>query len=135
MNGKHYRDEKYITYIKLDAEGKPLWIKDARGNLVMQYVKREKREPPESPQSINFVEPVNYIPAYDIAGNLLFWHSMDGGDRWTLVDAAAQPLCTWDNRNAIQFFALRRPISVQLQNGDHAGPITVMLTQYGDKRK
>ena len=32
------RDEKYATFTKLDAEGKPLWIRDARGNLVMQYI-------------------------------------------------------------------------------------------------
>ena len=33
-----WRDEKYPTFTKLDAEGKPLWIRDARGNLVMQYI-------------------------------------------------------------------------------------------------
>ena len=31
-------DEKYLTFTKLDAEGKPLWIRDARNNLVMQYI-------------------------------------------------------------------------------------------------
>ena len=31
-------DEKYLTFTKLDAEGKPLWIRDARENLVMQYI-------------------------------------------------------------------------------------------------
>jgi YD repeat-containing protein len=30
-------DEKYLTFTKLDAEGKPLWIRDARNNRVMQY--------------------------------------------------------------------------------------------------
>ena len=32
------KDEKYLTFTKLDAEGKPLWIRDARSNLVMQYI-------------------------------------------------------------------------------------------------
>ena len=31
-------DEQYVTFTKLDAEGKPLWIRDARKNLVMQYI-------------------------------------------------------------------------------------------------
>src|SRR5262249_7533447 len=31
-------DEKYVTFTKLDAEGKPLWIRDALGHLVMQYI-------------------------------------------------------------------------------------------------
>lgn len=31
-------DEHHITFTKLDAEGKPLWIRDARNNLVMQYI-------------------------------------------------------------------------------------------------
>ncbi|MEQ1531479.1 MAG: hypothetical protein ABL925_19360, partial [Methylococcales bacterium] len=32
------KGEKYITFTKLDAEGKPLWIRDARNNRVMQYI-------------------------------------------------------------------------------------------------
>src|SRR6185295_702229 len=32
------RDERYLTFTRLDAEGKPLWMRDARGNLVVQYV-------------------------------------------------------------------------------------------------
>src|SRR5205085_6415401 len=39
-------DEKYVTFTKLDAEGKPLWIRDARGSLVMQYVKYPHTTPP-----------------------------------------------------------------------------------------
>ena len=37
-------DEKYLTFTKLDAEGKPLWIRDARGNLVMQYITPPKND-------------------------------------------------------------------------------------------
>ena len=87
-------DEKYLTYTKLDAEGKPLWIRDARGNLVMQFVQHRPTTPP-TPIS-NTEEPTKYTPAYDIAGNLLFQHSMDAGDRWMLSDAAGKPMFAWD---------------------------------------
>ena len=35
-------------------------------------------------------------PCYDIAGNLLFQHSMDAGERWMLSDAAGKPMLAWD---------------------------------------
>jgi hypothetical protein len=35
-------------------------------------------------------------PAYDIAGNLLFQHSMDAGNRWMVNDAASKPMFAWD---------------------------------------
>ena len=82
-------DEKYVTFTKLDAEGKPLWIRDARGSLVMQYV---------FPYALdNRSEPQGYSPCYDIAGNLLFQHSMDAGDRWMLMDAMGKPMLAWDD--------------------------------------
>jgi len=66
-----FKDEKYFTFTKLDAEGKPLWIRDARKNLVMQYI-----VPPVPNDQPN--DPVaGFAPCYDIAGNLLFQHSMD----------------------------------------------------------
>ena len=40
--------------------------------------------------------PPSSVPCYDIAGNLLFQHSMDAGDRWMVLDAAGQPLLAWD---------------------------------------
>jgi RHS repeat-associated protein len=95
------RDEKYLTFTKLDAEGKPLWICDARGNLVMQYIT------PPKPNHTAFYDatpdyrpayevPVGAVPCYDIAGNLLFQHSMDAADRWVLSDAAGKPMFAWD---------------------------------------
>jgi RHS repeat-associated protein len=84
-------DEKYLTFTKLDAEGKPLWIRDARGNLVMQYIT------PARPNNATGEDmPANAAPCYDIAGNLLFQHSMDAGDRWMLMDAAGKPMLAWD---------------------------------------
>ncbi len=35
-------EEKYLSYTKLDAEGKPLWLQDARGNYVMVYARVQK---------------------------------------------------------------------------------------------
>ena len=40
--------------------------------------------------------PAAVSPCYDIAGNLLFQHSMDAGDRWMLTDAAGKPMLAWD---------------------------------------
>jgi RHS repeat-associated protein len=85
------KDEKYLTFTKLDAEGKPLWIRDARGNLVMQYIL-----PYKANNDLSNSMPSTSVPCYDIAGNLLFQHSMDAGDRWMLMDAASKPLLAWD---------------------------------------
>lgn len=89
-----WQDAYYTTHTKLDAEGKPLWIRDARRNLVMQYI-----IPPKPTRWVNESNenmPAGSVPCYDIAGNLLFQHSMDAGDRWMLMDAAGKPMLAWD---------------------------------------
>ncbi len=94
FGGKRYRDERYFTFNKFDAEGKPLWTRDARGNLVMQYI-----TPPKSTRwsdEPNENIPAKSVPCYDIAGNALFQHSMDTGDRWMLIDAAGKTAFAWD---------------------------------------
>jgi hypothetical protein len=126
-------DEKYVTYTKLDAEGKPLWIRDARGNRVMEYINRPGADS-------------DYAPCYDIAGNLLFQHSMDGGDRWMLMDAKGQPFYAWDTNERVTedgsvvserrqfrtvYDALRRPLEQQLQvNG--GAPQVIERFVYGE---
>lgn len=94
FGGETYRDERYFTFTKFDAEGKPLWIRDARGNLVMQYITPTK--PTRWAEEPNENIPVRSVPCYDIAGNLMFQHSMDAGDRWMLNDAASKPAFAWD---------------------------------------
>lgn len=90
--GGLWTDEKYLTFTKLDAEGKPLWVRDARRNLVMQYIM-----PPVANNQP--ADPVaGFVPCYDIAGNLLYQHSMDAGDRWMLNDAAGKPMLAWNSR-------------------------------------
>jgi RHS repeat-associated protein len=91
FGGEKYKDVKYLTFTKLDAEGKPLWIRDARGNLVMQYI-----TPAKANNDPSNTMPTGSVPSYDIAGNLLFQHSMDAGDRWMIMDAAGKPMLAWD---------------------------------------
>jgi RHS repeat-associated protein len=139
--GAPWRDEFLLTFTKLDAEGKPLWIRDARGNLVMDYVTPAKATrladdpseeiPRHSDPSTGAL--VSSAPCYDIAGNLLFQRSMDAGDRWTLVDAAGKPFLSWDfntrrlgsgttaNEKRLfrtQYDALHRPTGQWLQVND-----------------
>jgi RHS repeat-associated protein len=131
------RDERYLTFTKLDAESKPLWIRDDRQNLVMQYITPVKPtiaadEPDQSKlESI----PAGSVPCYDIAGNLLFQHSMDAGDRSMINDAAGKPMFAWDDRD--NFFVssydqLHRPTRLELSNPVHSNFIVAGLTQYGE---
>jgi RHS repeat-associated protein len=109
-------DDKYLTFTKLDAEGKPLWIRDALGNLVMQYITPAKptrwadQANEDLPSRIDPTtgERAYSAPAYDIAGNLLFQHSMDAGDRWMLMDAAGKPMLAWDMNETPQGTAATR---------------------------
>ncbi|MCD9025516.1 SpvB/TcaC N-terminal domain-containing protein [Cohnella silvisoli] len=113
-------DEKYVTYTKLDAEGKPLWVQDARSNRVVQYI---------MPPLLNGVDDSstipNFTPCYDIAGNLLYQHSMDAGDRWMLNDAAGKPMFAWNSRSHVTRLAydrLHRPIGSYVTGADPNDP-------------
>ena len=131
-------DEKVLTFTKLDAEGKPLWIRDARKNLVMQYI-----TPPGPDNQPD--DPVDgFAPCYDIAGNLLFQHSMDAGDRWMLNDAVGKPMLAWDSRGYVfraEYDPLHRPLRSFVQGGDPNDPrseffaeeILVGRTIYGER--
>jgi len=126
------QNEKYLTFTKLDAEGKPLWIRDARGNRVMQYI-----TPPIADNQL--ADPVDgFVPCYDIAGNLLFQHSMDAGNRWMLNDAAGKPMCAWDNLGRAfrtDYDALHRPVGSFVKGADPANPNQIIRFEkviYGD---
>src|SRR5690606_37497141 len=134
-------DEKYLTFTRLDTEGKPLYIRDARKNLVMQYIFPALADDRED-------DPVTgFVPCYDIAGNLLVPHSMDGGDRFMLADAAGQPLFTWDVNHRVEdsgervlehrvlsttYDALRRPTEQRLHidGADHGHLVSLLV--YGE---
>ena len=94
FGGRRWSDEFAVSYTKLDAEGKALWVRDALGNLVEQHLIPVKPTRLAGPASD--AVPAGSAPCYDIAGNLLFTHSMDSGDRWTLADATGKQLLTWD---------------------------------------
>ncbi len=107
-------DAKHVTFTKLDTEGKPLWVQDARGNRVMQYVTPLPAGPRpfDDPQNL---APQGFAPCYDIAGQLLFQRSADAGDRWMLHDAAGKPFFAWGSRgfrSRMTYDALRRPVGV-----------------------
>jgi RHS repeat-associated protein len=137
------KNEKYLTYTKLDAEGKPLWIRDARGNLVMQYITPAKanNDPSEAITA-------NAVPCYDIAGNLLFQHSMDAGDRWMLMDAAGKPMFAWDRNESqtgtvftpearlyfTKYDPLHRPIE-QWLSADGGTPKMIERFEYRDTKR
>lgn len=130
--GGALQQEKYLNYTKLDAEGKPLWLQDARGNYVMVYA----RVPDPAADFQNMNTASGYTPAYDLAGNLLFQHSNEAGGRWMLPDITGQALYAWDVRGHLlrtSYDALRRPFAIQLYNAEHPAGITVAYTQYGDE--
>ena len=136
-------DERYLTFTKLDAEGKPLWIRDARDNLVMQYIRPYKptRKFDEPDQNNTEAIPAGVVPCYDIAGNLLFQHSMDAGDSWMLMDAAGKPMLAWDVNDKgagtstqkriyrTDYDALHRPTRQWLKI-DAAGPALIEAFEY-----
>lgn len=127
-------DEKQITYSKLDTEGKPLWIVDAKGNRVMEYI--------NTPGAVS-----GYVPCYDIAGNLLFQHSMDAGDRWMIMDSNGNPFYAWDENEksvgnvTIQenkvmksgYDTFHRPIASKLKINDGAWQVIESLV-YGENQ-
>ncbi len=133
-------DDTYLTFTKLDAEGKPLWIRDARGNLVMQYI-----TPAKANNDASNAIPANAVPCYDIAGNLLSQHSMDAGDRWMLMDAAGKPMLAWDLNETPQgntatrenrfyrtdYDALHRPTALWLTINANV-PIMIERYEYQD---
>ena len=137
-----WKEERHFTFTKLDAEGKPLWICDARGNLVMQSIAPPAGDHTPLYDAVGrdyrpayFLPPLS-VPCYDIAGNLLFQHSMDAGDRRMLMDAAGQPLLAWDynkrkdattprlfkehRRLRVVYDTLRRPVERWLRVRDEA---------------
>ena len=117
-------EQKQLTFHKLDVEGKPLWVQDARGNRVMQYV-----SPPLPAGSAPFDDaqnllPHGFTPCYDVAGQLLFQRSAEGGDRWLLPDTAGAPLFSWDSRgfrSRLSYDALHRPVGTHVSAGGDTG--------------
>ena len=118
-------NEKYVTFSKLDAEGKPLWIQDPRGNLVMQYILPPLPDGVHSFDDESLLNAQGFAPCYDITGNLLFQHSMDASERWMLNDAAGKPMFAWNSRafiTRIAYDELHRPTGSFVTGADPLHP-------------
>jgi RHS repeat-associated protein len=138
--GERFKDVKHLTSTRFDTEGKPLWIRDARGNLVMQYIMPHKAN-----NDSGNAMPTGSVPCYDIAGNLLFQHSMDAGDRWMIMDAAGKPMLEWDINqtpkggdivrelriHSTDYDALQRPTARWLRIDDQP-PVMVERNEFQD---
>ena len=80
----------------------------------------------------------DFAPCYDIAGNLLFQHSMDAGDRWMLNDAAGKPMLAWNSLGhtfRIDYDALHRPVGSFVKGADRLDPDRIIQFEkvlYGD---
>jgi RHS repeat-associated protein len=68
----------YATESALDLSNNPLWVKDARGNTVMQW-------------------------DYDLLNRQIHQSGMDTGDRWMLHDSMDNPFTRWDENGANTF--------------------------------
>ncbi|MFE0631568.1 SpvB/TcaC N-terminal domain-containing protein [Streptomyces sp. NPDC058864] len=113
-------EAKHVTFVRLDAEGKPLWIHDARGNRVMQYITPPLPGGPHPFDDVRNLLPQGFAPCYDIAGSPLFQHSMDAGERWMLHDAANKPCFAWNSRgfrSRTTYDVLHRPVAVFVSAG------------------
>ncbi|MCX6543100.1 MAG: toxin [Acidobacteria bacterium] len=104
-------EELHHTRIILDIEGNQREVIDAKDRVVMRC-------------------------EYDMLGNRVHQASMEAGERWTLNDVAAKPLCAWDSRNhrlRTSYDPLRRPTGSFLQEGS-AAELLVGRTTYGETR-
>jgi RHS repeat-associated protein len=93
---------RYPTRIPVDDEGKPRAVFDALGRRVFEYCRRE----PQSGRGFR------HIAGYDLAGNLLYHTSMDGGARRSLANVAGNPIRAWDalgHAFRVRYDLLQRP--------------------------
>jgi RHS repeat-associated protein len=127
-------NEKYVTFSKRDAEGKPLWVQDARGNRVMQYILPPLPDGVHPFNDESLLNAQGFAPCYDIAGNLLFQHSMDAGERWMLTDAAGKPMFAWNSRKFITqvtYDELHRP-TASIVTDKEGSTFVAERTVYGE---
>ncbi len=131
-----WQDEKYLTFTRMDIDGKPLWVRDVLNHLVVQYI-----APAKASNDPNDMLPVGSIPGRDMTGQPLFQHSMDSGARWQLMDAGGRPMLAWDFNQTPQgstvassarlyttdYDALRRPTALWLSL---EGAARIMMERY-----
>jgi YD repeat-containing protein len=101
--------DAYSTRVKLDIEGNPLVITDARQNEAMRHL-------------------------FGMGGRKLWQKSCDAGERWMLADVAGAPLRAWDERGHTKratYDAARRATHQYVQQGTAAEQL-VGRTVYGE---
>jgi RHS repeat-associated protein len=107
-------ETKHCTFVRLDIEGRPMWVQNPLGKLVIQHVTPPLVGNRRFDDSQN-ITPRGVTPTYDLAGQALFQHGTDGGERWTLFDAAGKPCFAWSSRgfrSRMTYDELRRPVAV-----------------------
>ncbi len=100
---------QYPTHIKLDIEGNPRVITDARGIPVQ-------------------------VNAFNLLGQKLYEKSMDAGERWTLNNVAGNPIRAWDSRGhefRTHYDQLQRPTDLFVKREDSAEAL-VERSVYGE---
>ncbi|HET8924383.1 MAG TPA: SpvB/TcaC N-terminal domain-containing protein [Candidatus Acidoferrum sp.] len=103
--------QKYPTRTKLDIQGNPLVVTDARGNQAM-------------------------ITDFDMMKRPLHTKSIDAGQRWTLQDVAGKPIWAWDsNQNQVQivYDELHRQTFTYLLLPAGTRPIVIQRVVYADR--
>ncbi|WP_226602994.1 SpvB/TcaC N-terminal domain-containing protein [Bacillus cereus] len=118
-------DEKYVRFTKLSADGNPLWVQDSRGNRVMQYIMPPLPDGVHPFNDASNLKPKGFVPCYDIAGNQLFQHCMDTGNRWMLNNAASKTMFAWNSRSFIiraTYDKLHRPTGSFVTGSDPINP-------------
>lgn len=103
-------EERLATRVRLDIEGNPREVVDAKGRAVMRY-------------------------GYDVLGHRIHQASMEAGERWMLDDVAGKPIYLWDSRGhrvRTTYDPLRRPAGAHLREGEGAETL-VGRTVYGEE--
>ena len=98
LNGNDLFQE---TQTRLDIEGNPIEIVDARGNTVMRY-------------------------RYNLIGQIVYQNSMDAGERWMFTDAMGNPVKSWDSRNHTitqTYDIVHRPLTTHVFGGSTEEPL------------
>ncbi|MGD2084944.1 MAG: SpvB/TcaC N-terminal domain-containing protein [Candidatus Aminicenantes bacterium] len=109
-----------ITHTELNILGNALKITDPR-----QYQLNQSRSDEE--------QVYNFQYTYNMAGEKVYTHSVDAGERWILNNVMGNPLHTWNGRgyhSKTRYDELHRPIEIHVEgNGlDHV----VQRREYGE---
>ncbi len=103
----------FVTHTRLDVEGHPLRVTDARGNVAFTH-------------------------KFDMLGRKLYFASADAGERWTVEDIGGRPIRKWDHASAaaaqqvrLTYDALQRPTHVFVTRPSQTESLAA-LTIYGE---